>query len=94
MSDGENDTPESNDENSKCINVPKCPKICGYETRTNDNEGKSIFTSLLKKNDAAAVAFLDEHVKTTDTDLEAHDALIVYDLKLFAQEAGVSRFDT
>ena len=94
LPDGENDTPESNDENSKCINVPKCPKVYGYETRTNDNDGKSIFTSLLKKNDAAAVAFLDEHVKTTDTDLEAHDALIVYDLKLFAQEAGVSRFDT
>ena len=53
-----------------------------------DGEKRSVLSSLLHHNDQAAIALLDEHIKLVGTSVDAKDALIVYDLKLFQQEAN------
>ena len=63
---------------------------CKRQVKARSKEGKykkhSVFGNLLRHNDAAAMALLDEHLKQTGSHVESKDALLVYDFRLFQQE--------
>ena len=47
----------------------------------------SVFSVLLRNNDTAAVAFLDEFITLQGEDIDHREALIIYDFKAFQQDA-------
>ena len=69
---------------------------CKSEPQTlKDNDSKfhqyqevSVLGSLLRRNDAAAIALLDEQIHMDGSHVESKDALLVYDFSIFRQEAS------
>ena len=62
---------------------------CKPELHTDENDCQkvSVLECLLRRNDAAAIALLDEQIHLDGSHVESKDALIVYDFSIFQQEA-------
>ena len=76
---------------NKSFRKSKMCKECKRQGKVRSEAEKykkhSVFGNLLRHNDAAAMALLDEHLKLTGSHVESKDALVVYDFRLFQQEA-------
>ena len=77
------DSPDECTCNDSSIDIPR-----ETESKEECNGRNTMFGTLLDRNDEAAEALLDEHIKFTGSNIKARGSLIVYDLTVFHQEAS------
>ena len=72
-------------ESCKCKSEPQTLKA--PDSKSHQYKKISVLGSLLRRNDAAAIALLDEQIHMDGSHVESKDALLVYDFSIFRQEA-------
>ena len=70
----------------KCKSEPQTLK--NHDSKSQQYQKVSVLGSLLRRNDAAAIALLDEQIHVDGLHVESKDALIVYDFSIFKQDAN------
>ena len=73
-------------ESCKCKSEPQTLK--DPDSKSHQYQKVSVLGSLLRRNDAAAIALLDEQIHMDGLHVESKDALIVYDFSIFRLEAN------
>ena len=73
-------------ESCRCKSEPQILK--NPDSKSQQYQKVSVLGSLLRRNDAAAIALLDEQIHMDGSHVESKDALLVYDFSIFRQEAS------